>query len=432
MANTLPTDTNGIVYEGLRDATGAQFVAKQAGTVTTDGGGIKSAPELVTLPAFTDATTNGALAANNATLALACGGGQATALFQITGTFVGTILFQASADGGTTWVALEAVSGVTVGTSTTAPGDWFANIAGYTNVQAKMSPYTSGSASVRLNLSAQPQVVTLANAQPLGQQLSAESSSVVIASDQVVPQKGAFTEIVGQSPAVVNAVNTDLIPATDVSAYKAFALQLSGTWSATLAFQGSNDNVNWVSVEVKATGGYTGSAYTTAITSADGIWFGLITYRYLRVRVTSFTSNASMAGTLELYANAIALPVYFANVTLIANSSGTTNNFHLVAAASTNATSIKTAHAVVYSFDIFNAAAAPRYVKLYNKASAPTVGTDTPLKTIGVPAGGHVNFASALGMSFTTGLALAITTGIADTDATAVAANDVVVDLDYL
>lgn len=47
MANVLPTDANNVLYEGLRDPVGTQFVAKEAGAVLTDGGGVTYAPEVV-------------------------------------------------------------------------------------------------------------------------------------------------------------------------------------------------------------------------------------------------------------------------------------------------------------------------------------------------------------------------------------------------
>jgi hypothetical protein len=74
MANTLPADSNSILYEGLRDASGTQFVAKQAGTVTTDGGGIKSAPQVVSGTVAANAGTN----LNTSLLALEAGGNLAT------------------------------------------------------------------------------------------------------------------------------------------------------------------------------------------------------------------------------------------------------------------------------------------------------------------------------------------------------------------
>jgi hypothetical protein len=58
----------------------------------------------------------------------------------------------------------------------------------------------------------------------------------------------------------------------------------------------------------------------------------------------------------------------------------------LSAAADTNATSAKASPGTLYSVKGFNAAGAARYLKFYDKASAPTVGTDTPVLTIYLPA----------------------------------------------
>lgn len=111
-----------------------------------------------------------------------------------------------------------------------------------------------------------------------------------------------------------------------------------------------------------------------------------------------------------------------------------TTSHNLAAAATTNATSVKTSAASLYSIMASNTGAAIRYLKLYNKASAPTVGTDVPVLTIPIPAGGFINPPlGAMGVRFATGLAYAITTGAADTDTAAVsAAGEVKVKLDYI
>lgn len=103
-----------------------------------------------------------------------------------------------------------------------------------------------------------------------------------------------------------------------------------------------------------------------------------------------------------------------------------------LSAASTNATSVKASAGQVFGWYLFNANAATRYLKLYNKASAPTVGTDTPVLTIPIPAGAAANVEYLGGIAFATGIAFALTTGIADADTGAVAANDVVVNLFYV
>lgn len=106
----------------------------------------------------------------------------------------------------------------------------------------------------------------------------------------------------------------------------------------------------------------------------------------------------------------------------------------VISAASTNATSVKGSVGQVFGWFLSNTNAAPRHLKLYNKASAPTVGSDTPVMTILIPgntagAGANVEFAN--GIAFGTGIALAITAGVGDADTGAVAANEVVVNLLY-
>jgi hypothetical protein len=105
-----------------------------------------------------------------------------------------------------------------------------------------------------------------------------------------------------------------------------------------------------------------------------------------------------------------------------------------ISAATTNATSLKASAGQLYWLYVSNVNAAARYIKFYDKATAPTVGTDTPVLTILVPgnaagAGGTVPIPS--GIAFGTGIAYAITTGVAVADTGAVAANEIVLNLGY-
>ncbi len=114
-----------------------------------------------------------------------------------------------------------------------------------------------------------------------------------------------------------------------------------------------------------------------------------------------------------------------------ATTTGGSTPYHLMSAASTNATSVKGSAGNLYGLSISNANAAARYFKLYDKASAPTVGTDVPKRTVQVPANGTVITAFPVGLSFANGIAFSTNTGIADTDNTGVGANDLSIDLDY-
>jgi hypothetical protein len=105
-----------------------------------------------------------------------------------------------------------------------------------------------------------------------------------------------------------------------------------------------------------------------------------------------------------------------------------------ISAASTNATSVKASAGQVYSVQVMNINSAARYLKLYDKASSPTVGTDTPVKTLLIPgntAGAGMVLNWDKGLVFSSGIAFALTTGITDADTGAVSANETTVNIDY-
>ena len=109
-------------------------------------------------------------------------------------------------------------------------------------------------------------------------------------------------------------------------------------------------------------------------------------------------------------------------------SSGGSVPYHNLSASSTNSTNVKGAAAQMYGYAISNTNAAARYVKFYDKATAPTIGTDTPKHTIEIPANGVVIRALPEGMHFANGFGWGTTTGVADSDTGAVGSNDLVVD----
>lgn len=119
-------------------------------------------------------------------------------------------------------------------------------------------------------------------------------------------------------------------------------------------------------------------------------------------------------------------------VNIVAEVATGTLHYHVVSAGSNNAARIKSGVGRVYGWNIYNNAAYPIYVKIYDdNDNPPTPGASTIAKVIGVPAGGGSNQHSALGFQCTDGIGIAIVKGIADADNTAVLADDCVVGLDY-
>jgi hypothetical protein len=118
-------------------------------------------------------------------------------------------------------------------------------------------------------------------------------------------------------------------------------------------------------------------------------------------------------------------------VSLIPATSGGLTMSHAIAAASTNATSLKASAGQLYGASIYNNAGYPVYLKFYNKASAPTVGTDTIVYEVAVQAGTEREVHTEEGLAFSTGIAYAVTKGITDADTTALLLSDAGFDFIY-
>ena len=109
-----------------------------------------------------------------------------------------------------------------------------------------------------------------------------------------------------------------------------------------------------------------------------------------------------------------------------AGKGGIPSNSRLLSAANTvNATIVKASQGRVYKIRGLNAAAAVRYIKLYDKATAPAA-TDTPTHTFAVPASAvfDIDF-GLIGVSFTAGISYRLTTGAPDNDTGALTAADI-------
>ncbi len=113
-----------------------------------------------------------------------------------------------------------------------------------------------------------------------------------------------------------------------------------------------------------------------------------------------------------------------------ANATGAASKFHLVSAATTNATVVKAGAGRLLGWSITNTNAAARKVALHNTAGAPTAGAAVFMALV-VPGSGALQHSMAGGIGFSTGIAITTTTGVADNDVAAVALGDLVIELFY-
>jgi hypothetical protein len=95
----------------------------------------------------------------------------------------------------------------------------------------------------------------------------------------------------------------------------------------------------------------------------------------------------------------------------------------------TSGVNIKGSAGNISGWYIANNAAYAVFVKFYNKATAPVVGTDTPVFTIQIPASSATNVNFAPGINFPTGIGIGASKAVGDGDSTALATNDCVANI---
>lgn len=118
-----------------------------------------------------------------------------------------------------------------------------------------------------------------------------------------------------------------------------------------------------------------------------------------------------------------------------ASTTGGTTPYSFLSTAAVLAAAIKASAGQIYSMQLFNLNAAARYVRLYNKATAPLT-TDTPIWRGMIPGGGTtvgsgVSVSFPNGLAFATGIGIRVTAAVADNDDTALAANEITGNVQY-
>ena len=268
-----------------------------------------------------------------------------------------------------------------------------------------------------------------ANIPAKGQAIMANSTPVAIASNQTaVPTKGDSAEQASLSAGVLNA---DLVPSTDVSAYKWLSIHITGTYSGTLSFQGSNDGVNFVAIPLLSHN-QTNGTFATSTTSTGIVYHGPVFFKYVRIRMTSYTSGTA-TGTLELYTSPTAAQSLGVGAAQVGNwvagvsaykAAGSSANGQTISpnlsstfGSVTNANA-KSTSGNLFGFSVTNENAAKRYFQLFNKSTQPS-GGDTPIYSFPLPAGSGTvpsittigeNFFGLSGKNFSSGISWGVST----------------------
>lgn len=274
---------------------------------------------------------------------------------------------------------------------------------------------------------------------------------------KVSSKPASYQDITGDITAVQATIGTPVVGGTvsgDVSRASNVMAFCSGTFSGVnVTFEGSLEstgNSNWFGVQAVRSNANTIETATGALSAQPvyGWELSVNALRRVRVRCTARTSGTQSWRFVQgTYATE---PIPAAQVSATQPVSGTVTAtvtagtvnpvvpatpYFVNSAASTNGALVLTGTSNLSSFYATNEGASTAYIKLYNKATAPTVGTDVPEMIFPVPAAAsgvpgvanpNIGFH---GFRFALGLGIAITRNAAHTDTTAVGAGEVKVKL---
>lgn len=263
---------------------------------------------------------------------------------------------------------------------------------------------------------------------------------------KVASKPASYAATVGN---VTSATSTVVV---NTERFSNLMIHCAGTFAGVnCTFEGSLNSTNgtdgnWFAVQAIRSNANTIETTTGVLAAAPAYAWELSVnaLRYFRIRATAWTSGAQVWTLIPgTYATE---PIPGAQVSGTQpvsgslTSAGTTTNTpatpspsNINSAANTNATVVKGSAGTLYNIGASNTGAAAAFIKLYNKATAPTVGTDVPVLTLVVPAGGNVDFdLGPMGHRFSTGIGMAITNLAADSDTTAIAASQVKVLTSYI
>lgn len=268
---------------------------------------------------------------------------------------------------------------------------------------------------------------------------------------KVSAKPASYPDITGDITAVQATIGTPVAGGTvsgDVSRASNIMAFCTGTFSTVnVTFEGSLEatgDTNWFGVQAVRTNANTIELATGNLSAqpAYGWELSVNALKRVRVRCTARTSGTqSWRFVLGTYATE---PIPAAQVSATQPVSGTVTvnpvdpatPYFLNSAASTNGALIIAGTSGLQAFYATNEGASVAYVKLYNNATAPTVGTDVPEMTIPIPAavGGVPGVSPPLpfgfsGFRFALGLGIAITRNAVFSDTTAVGAGEVKVKL---
>lgn len=233
--------------------------------------------------------------------------------------------------------------------------------------------------------------------------------------------------IASQASQTTGAIYEIVLESDETWFHSRLADSVAGRSTSSVKNTTSPDPTRKFHARFRVVNGATAPASNTTFTSA---FVTSIDYTEFQVEVTGGQGSISAGQAVPVYSTGGSTTV--ANATIASSASVTGLSVQkLISAATTNATLVKSSAGRVYGYQLANTSASWRYVKFYNKATAPTVGTDVPLHTLPLAPNTTTDLNLTIPITHATGIGIAVTGSPADNDATAIGAGEVVGTIFY-
>lgn len=217
----------------------------------------------------------------------------------ITGTWSGTLVAELSMDGGSSWIAAQFYEPVTKAFSSSTTANITSSIVvtgGASHVRIRSSSWTSGTATIALRSTevTTPVVDGSLNTQPIsaaslplpsGAATSDNQTNGTQQSNVTKALPTALTTL--QNAATANGNGT----AMDVGGYTSVSFVVSGTYDATIFFEGSVDGIDWAQLSVLRWD--SGGQWANSIDGETGTYVTMIgSLAQFRARVRDYASGS--------------------------------------------------------------------------------------------------------------------------------------------
>jgi hypothetical protein len=245
------------------------------------------------------------------------------------------------------------------------------------------------------------------------------------------PNSSVRTMTLSSNPTVILSSNPTVIPSS------VYTVTLSSNPTVIASSDMAITSITSGSVSIiSGANTATVKAGNTAASSAD-------TSLVVQISPLSMNPNgqqpSSNSSPVVISSNQTVIPVYISSglvtpSSVVSVAQSTTVGLTIssvIISTTTNATLVSSTPRSLYKVEVFNVSSTPAFLKMYNLASAPTVGSSLVVARYAAVPNGFIS-TTDVGDLYTTGLSYTFTTNLIDTDTTVIAnSSTYIVNLHY-